>query len=157
MLLFIEVVRVLTDEKFVKELLPFVKDPMVKSYWTDQIAQTSDFHKSEVLDYIVSKFGRFVTNKTMRNIIGQPQSAFDFRKAMDEKKIILCNLSKGVLGEEDAKFLGLILVPKILMAAMSRQDVSREKRNDFFCMLMSFKTMPLKILQSFFLKLVSID
>ncbi len=136
---FIEVVRVLTDEKFVKELLPFVKDPMVKSYWTDQIAQTSDFHKSEVLDYIVSKFGRFVTNKTMRNIIGQPQSAFDFRKAMDEKKIILCNLSKGVLGEEDAKFLGLILVPKILMAAMSRQDVSREKRNDFFLYVDEFQ------------------
>ena len=136
---FIEVVRILTDENFVKETLPFIKDPIVRRYWTDQIAQTSDFHKSEVLDYIVSKFGRFVTNKTMRNIIGQPQSAFDFRKAMDEKKIILCNLSKGVLGEEDAKFLGLILVPKILTAAMSRADVPMEKRDDFFLYVDEFQ------------------
>ncbi len=136
---FIELVRVLTDTKFVEEMLPYVKDPVVKRYWTDQIAQTSDFHKSEVLDYIVSKFGRFVTNKTMRNIIGQPQSAFNFRKAMDEKKIILCNLSKGILGEEDAKFLGLILVPKVLTAAMSRQDVPMNDRHDFFLYVDEFQ------------------
>lgn len=136
---FIELVRILTDTEYVKEYLPFVKDPMVKRYWTDQIANTSDFHKSEVLDYIVSKFGRFVTNKTMRNIIGQSESSFDFRKAMDEKKIILCNLSKGVIGEEDAKFLGLILVPKILTAAMSRQNVDMDQRNDFFLYVDEFQ------------------
>jgi len=136
---FIELVRALTDSKFVQELLPEVKDPVVKRYWTDQIAQTSDFHKSEVLDYIVSKFGRFVTNKTMRNIIGQPKSAFNFREAMDEKKIILANLSKGILGEEDAKFLGLILVPKILTAAMSRQDIDMEKRHDFYLYVDEFQ------------------
>jgi hypothetical protein len=136
---FIELVRCLTDAKYVEELMPYIKDPVVKRYWTDQIAQTSDFHKSEVLDYIVSKFGRFVTNKTMRNIIGQPMSAFNFRKAMDEKKIILCNLSKGILGEEDAKFLGLILVPKVLTAAMSRQDMPMEKREDFFLYVDEFQ------------------
>ncbi len=101
---FVEVVRCLTDPKYVQELLPKVTDPIVRRYWTDQIAQTSDFHKSEVLDYIVSKFGRFVTNKTMRNIIGQSVSAFDFRKVMDEGKILLINLSKGKLGEENSSF-----------------------------------------------------
>ncbi len=136
---FIELVRALTDDKFVEELLPLVEDPMVRRYWTDQMAQTSDFHKSEVLDYIVSKFGRFVTNKTMRNIIGQPVSAFNFRQAMDEKKIILCNLSKGILGEEDAKFLGLILVPKVLTAAMSRQDIPMDQRQDFFLYVDEFQ------------------
>jgi len=136
---FIEMVRVLTDAKFVEEYLPLVKDGMIKRYWTDQIANTSDFHKSEVMDYIVSKFGRFVTNKTMRNIIGQPASSFDFRKAMDEKKIVLCNLSKGILGEEDAKFLGLILVPKILAAAMSRQNVPMDQRPDFFLYVDEFQ------------------
>jgi hypothetical protein len=119
---FIEVVRVLTDSKYMQELLPYVNDPMVRRYWTDQIAQTSDFHKSEVLDYIVSKFGRFVTNKMMRNIIGQSKSAFDFRKVMDEKKILLVNLAKGEIGEENSNFLGLVLVPRILVAAMSRSD-----------------------------------
>ena len=136
---FIELVRALTDQKYVEELLPEVKDPVVRRYWTDQIAQTSDFHKSEVLDYIVSKFGRFVTNKTMRNIIGQPKSSFNFRQAMDEEKIILVNLSKGVLGEEDAKFLGLILVPKVLTAAMSRQDIPMEERKDFYLYVDEFQ------------------
>ncbi len=136
---FIELVRVLTDQKYVEEILPMVKDPVVRRYWTDQIAQTSDFHKSEVLDYIVSKFGRFVTNKTMRNIIGQSKSAFDFRKVMDEQKILLVNLSKGRLGEEDAKFLGLILVPKILTAAMSRQNMDPKLRKDFFLYVDEFQ------------------
>jgi hypothetical protein len=136
---FVEVVRVLTDASFVQELLPKVEDPIIRRYWTDQIAQTSDFHKSEVLDYIVSKFGRFVTNKMMRNIIGQSESAFDFRKVMDEGKILLVSLSKGKIGEENASFLGLILVPKILVAAMSRQDIPEEKRRDFFLYVDEFQ------------------
>lgn len=136
---FIEMVRLLTDAKFVEEMLPFVKDPIVRRYWTDQIAQTSDFHKSEVLDYIVSKFGRFITNKTMRNIIGQSESAFNVRQIMDEQKILLVNLSKGKLGEEDAKFLGLILVPKVLTAAMGRQNIAMDKRTDFYLYVDEFQ------------------
>jgi hypothetical protein len=136
---FIEVVRVMTDSKFVQEILPEVKDPIVRRYWTDQIAQTADFHKSEVLDYTVSKFGRFVTNKTMRNIIGQSQSAFNFRDVMDNKKILLINLSKGKIGEENSSFLGLILVPKILISAMSRQNMPMDQRKDFFLYVDEFQ------------------
>jgi type IV secretory pathway TraG/TraD family ATPase VirD4 len=136
---FIEVVRVMTDAKFVQELLPEVKDPIVRRYWTDQIAQTADFHKSEVLDYTVSKFGRFVTNKTMRNIIGQSQSAFNFRDVMDNQKILLINLSKGKIGEENSSFLGLILVPKILISAMSRQNMPMDQRKDFFLYVDEFQ------------------
>ncbi len=136
---FIEVVRCLTDSRFVQELLPKIQDPIVKRYWTDQIAQTADFHKSEVLDYIVSKFGRFVTNKMMRNIIGQSQSAFDFRKCMDEGKILLINLAKGKIGEENSNFLGLVLIPKILIAAMSRQDITEGQRRDFYLYVDEFQ------------------
>lgn len=136
---FIEVVRALTDPSFVQELLPRVDDPVIRRYWTDQIAQTSDFHKSEVLDYIVSKFGRFVTNKMIRNIIGQSESAFNFREAMDTQKILLINLSKGKIGEENSSFLGLVLVPKILVAAMSRQDMPMEQRRDFFLYVDEFQ------------------
>lgn len=136
---FVEVVRALTDSAFVQELLPKVQDPIVRRYWTDQIAQTSDFHKSEVLDYIVSKFGRFVTNKMMRNIIGQSKSAFNFRDAMDQGKILLVSLSKGKIGEENSSFLGLILVPKILVAAMSRQDTPEEQRRDFYLYVDEFQ------------------
>ena len=136
---FVEVVRVLTDAHFVQELLPKVTDPIVRRYWTDQIAQTADFHKSEVLDYIVSKFGRFVTNRMMRNIIGQSKSAFNLRDVMDNKKILIVNLSKGRIGEENANFLGLILVPKILVAAMSRQDMPEDQRVDFFLYVDEFQ------------------
>ncbi|MFI5265649.1 MAG: type IV secretory system conjugative DNA transfer family protein, partial [Candidatus Levyibacteriota bacterium] len=136
---FVEVMRVLTDQNFVQELLPKVKDPIIRRYWTDQIAQTSDFHKSEVLDYITSKFGRFVTNTMMRNMIGQSESSFNFRKAMDEGKILLISLAKGKIGEENSNFLGLILVPKILVAAMSRQDVPQEARRDFFLYVDEFQ------------------
>ncbi|OGK14228.1 hypothetical protein A3H80_00805 [Candidatus Roizmanbacteria bacterium RIFCSPLOWO2_02_FULL_37_19] len=136
---FIEIVRILTDTKYVQEVLPKVKDPIVRRFWTDQIAQTSDFHKSETLDYIVSKFGRFVTNTTIRNIIGQSKSAFDFRKVMDEKKILLINLSKGKLGEENSSFLGLVLIPKILISAMSRQEIPEDERKDFFLYVDEFQ------------------
>jgi len=136
---FVEVVRCLTDSRYVQELLPKVTDPVVRRYWTDQIAQTADFHKSEVLDYIVSKFGRFVTNKMIRNIIGQSKSSFDFRQVMDEGKILLISLAKGKIGEENSSFLGLVLVPRILMAAMSRQDVPEEQRRDFYLYVDEFQ------------------
>ncbi|OGM02255.1 hypothetical protein A2115_01970 [Candidatus Woesebacteria bacterium GWA1_41_8] len=136
---FVEVMRILTDASFVQEILPKVSDPIVRRYWTDQIAQTADFHKSEVLDYIVSKFGRFVTNKMIRNIIGQSQSSFSFREVMDSGKILLINLAKGEIGEENSNFLGLVLVPRILMAAMSRQDVPEESRKDFYLYVDEFQ------------------
>lgn len=136
---FIEVVRCLTDPSYVQALLPKISDPMVKRYWTDQIAQTNEFHKSEVLDYIVSKFGRFITNTMMRNIIGQSTSSFNFRKAMDEGKILIINLAKGTIGEENSAFLGLVLIPKILIAAMSRQDTPEEQRKDFYLYVDEFQ------------------
>ncbi len=136
---FVEVMRIMTDSKYVQELLPKVQDPIVRRYWTDQIAQTADFHKSEVLDYTVSKFGRFVTNKLIRNIIGQSKSSFDFRQIMDQGKIILISLAKGELGEENSNFLGLILIPRILMAAMSRADIPREERRDFYLYVDEFQ------------------
>jgi TraM recognition site of TraD and TraG len=136
---FIEVVQALQRPEFVQEMLPRVSDPLVRRYWTDQIAQTSDFHKSEVLDYIVSKFGRFVTNKTIRNIIGQNKSAFDFRRIMDEGKILIINLSKGKLGEENSNFLGLVLVPRLLAAAMSRADVPEKERRPFYLYVDEFQ------------------
>jgi hypothetical protein len=136
---FIEVMRILTDSKFLQGILPKVQDPIVRRYWTDQIAQTADFHKSEVLDYIVSKFGRFVTNKLIRNIIGQSKSAFSLREVMDTGKILFINLSKGEIGEENSSFLGLILVPRILMAAMSRTDIPEEERRDFYLYVDEFQ------------------
>lgn len=138
---FVEIMKILENPggPYLQRFLPKVTDPMVRSFWEEQISHTSEFHKSETLDYIVSKFGRFVTNRMMRNIIGQSQSSFDFRRVMDEGKILLINLAKGEIGEENSNFLGLILVPRILMAAMSRQDVPEEQRRDFYLYVDEFQ------------------
>lgn len=135
----IEVVRALQDVEFVKEILPLVKDPLVRRYWTDQIAQTTEFHKSETLDYFVSKFGKFVTNLMIRNIIGQSKPSYDLRWVMDNRKILIVNLSKGKMGEDNSNFLGLVLVPKILAAAMSRADMPEDQRQDFYMYVDEFQ------------------
>lgn len=116
----VDVLRLLIDSKYSQKFLDKLTDPLVKRYWTDEVAKTSDFHKSEKLGYIVSKFDRFVTERLMRNIIGQPKTAIDFDKIMAEKKILLVDLAKGKIGEEDTTFLGLLLVPRILAAALRR-------------------------------------
>lgn len=135
----VEVLRLLIDPDFARSKLSLIKDPLVKQYWTKELAQTSDFHKSEVLGYFVSKFDRFVTERLMRNIIGQSRSSFNFREVMDKSKILLINLSKGKVGEENSNFLGLILVPRILAAAMSRTDLPEEKRKDFYLYVDEFQ------------------
>jgi hypothetical protein len=135
----IETARILYDPAFVRRYMPYVQDQQVREYWEKEIAQTSDFHKSEVLGYIVSKFDRFITNKLMRNIIGQSESSFNFREVMDKGKILIVNLSKGTVGEENAQFLGLILIPKILSAAMSRANIPEADRRDFYLYVDEFQ------------------
>ena len=127
----VEVLRAFQDHRFVRQhLLPHVTDPIVKRYWTDQISATNDFHKSEVLDWLVSKFSHFVTDRTMRHILGQSTSSFSFSEAMNSGKIVLLNLAKGRLGSENANFLGLILLPMILRAALSRAALPDAQRRD---------------------------
>ena len=135
----IEALRLLTSPEYAETKVPYIKDPLVKTYWTEELAHTSDFHKSQTLGYFVSKFDRFVTDITIRNIIGQSKSAFDFRKIMDERKILIVNLSKGRLGEENSAFLGLLLIPKLLVASMARVDTPEEKRPDFYLYVDEFQ------------------
>ncbi|HEX9068641.1 MAG TPA: type IV secretion system DNA-binding domain-containing protein [Ktedonobacterales bacterium] len=125
----VEVLRAFQDHSWVRDaLLPNVKDPLVRSYWNDQMRKTNDFHYSEILDWVISKFSHFVVDRMMRNILGQRTSSFDFRESMDSGKIVLISLAKGRLGEENANFLGLILLPMILQAALSRADTSAPLR-----------------------------
>lgn len=135
----IEVVRALTDIQYVQRLLPHVTDPLVLNYWQKQIAQTSDFHKSEVLDWIVSKFSRFVGDRLVRNIIGQRKTTLDFRSIMDRRRVLLVNLSKGKIGPENAQFLGLLLVQSLLITALSRADVHADRRPDFYLYVDEFQ------------------
>jgi len=111
----------------------------VRSFWEHEIAKTGAREKEEMIPYFSSKFGPFITNTTMRNIIGQPKSAFDIRKVMDEQKILLINLSKGKIGNINAQLLGLIFVNKVSMAAMSRADVHKEQRKRFYLYVDEFQ------------------
>jgi hypothetical protein len=135
----IDIPRLFTDPDFEKERLKYVTDPVVRSFWEKQIAKTADFHKSEMLNYFTSKFGPFMTNDMMRNIIGQTKSSFDFREVMDNKKILICNLSKGMIGERNTNLLGMIIVSKIAMGAFSRQEVAESERVPFFLYVDEFQ------------------
>jgi len=127
----VDVLRLLIDQKYSQKFIGQITDPLVKRFWTDEMAKTTDYHKSEKMGYIVSKFDRFLTDILMRRIVGQPKSAFNFRKIMDEKKILLVDLAKGKIGEENSNFLGLLLVPKILAAALSRHQLIEQGVTDF--------------------------
>lgn len=128
---FIDIPKVFTDNKYAKQKLAHVKDQTVLDFWNKEMASTTDYHKSEVLGWFVSKFGAFLSNEMMRNIIGQTKSAFNLREIMDNKKILLVNLSKGRTGELNSKLLGMIFVMKFQAAAMSRSDVPEDQRVDF--------------------------
>lgn len=128
---FIDIPQVFNDNEFSKEKLKYVTDQTVLDFWNKEMAQTSDYHKSEVLGWFVSKFGAFLSNEMMRNIIGQTKSGFNLRDIMDNKKILLVNLSKGKTGELNSQLLGMIFVMKFQAAAMGRADMLEEDRNDF--------------------------
>ena len=128
---FIDIPQVFNDGEFAKEKLKYVTDQTVLDFWNKEMAQTSDYHKSEVLGWFVSKFGAFLSNEMMRNIIGQTKSGFNLRDIMDNKKILLVNLSKGKTGELNSQLLGMIFVMKFQAAAMGRADVPEDQREDF--------------------------
>ncbi len=115
--------RMLIDKAYRNKVVDNVKDPTTKAFWTEEFAKYTDKYAAEATPAIQNKVGQFVSNPLIRNIVGQPESSFDVRKIMDEKKILIVNLSKGLVGEGNANLLGAMLVTKIYLAAMSRADV----------------------------------
>ncbi len=114
--------RFLTDKDFRKRVIANISDPTVKNAW-EELSRWDDKRWSEAISALINKVGQFTTNPLIRNIVGQPQSSFDFRKAMDERKIIIINLSKGKIGEQNQPLFGAMLITKIYLAAMSRADL----------------------------------
>lgn len=119
----LDVNRMLINKVFRKKVVENVTDPIVKSFWVDEFANYGDRYTQEATPAIQNKIGQFTSNPLIRNIVGQPKSSFDIRQMMDEKKIIIMNLSKGRVGEINASLLGSMLVTKLYLAAMSRADV----------------------------------
>jgi len=112
----------------------------VKQFWEQEFAQSQRGQMSaDMLSYVISKLGRFVSNRAMRNMIGQAKSSFDVRAVMDEQKILLCNLSKGSLGDINSDLLGFVLVSKMQIAALGRANMAEDKRPDFYLYLDEFQ------------------
>ena len=136
----LDIMRLFTDDEYQMRKRRCLKNkPAVQSFWDREMAKSGAREKEEIIPYFAAKFGPFVTNAQVRNILGQAKSGFDFRKVMDEGKILLCNLSKGKLGDLNAKLLGMIMVSKIQMAAMSRVDTAEKDRRDFYLYVDEFQ------------------
>jgi hypothetical protein len=129
---FIEIPLLFRDPQFLKEKIQHVKDPTVRNFWLKQYPSMQRSNEAgEVTAWFTSKFGAFLSNEMMRNIIGQNKSAFDLRDIMDNKKILIVNLSKGRTGDLNSKLLGMIFVMKFQAAAMSRSNIPEDQRVDF--------------------------
>ena len=135
----IDVPRMFTDDTFMKYKVSKAKNPVVRSFWEHEYANTGDRERQEMIPYFSAKFGPFITNSVIRNVIGQSKSAFNLREVMDQQKILLINLSKGKIGDLNTQLLGLVLVAKIQMAAMSRTDIPKDQRKDFYLYVDEFQ------------------
>lgn len=136
----VDVPRMFVDEQFRQQILRHNVDMTVRQFWEKEFVQSQRGQMSaDMLSYVISKLGRFIGNAQVRNMIGQAHSSFDVREMMDKRKILLCNLSKGSLGDINADLLGFVLVSKIQIAALGRANVPAEQRPDFFLYLDEFQ------------------
>jgi CxxC-x17-CxxC domain-containing protein len=131
--------RMLADAEYRKKVVEKITDPVVKAFWVTEYARYTQRYEIEATAAIQNKVGQFISNPLIRNIIGQVSSTIDMRKIMDEGKILILNLSKGKIGEDNSMLLGALLITKIQLAAMSRVDVPEEKRCDFFLYVDEFQ------------------
>ncbi len=136
----LDITRMLTDKKFRKETLEYCNDSVVLNFWNIEFASWNDKFQAEAVAPVLNKVGAFTANPIIRNIIGQPKSTFNIRQIMDEGKILIVNLSKGLIGEDNAGILGSFLVTKIQLAAMSRSDIAKiEDRRPFYLYVDEFQ------------------
>jgi CxxC-x17-CxxC domain-containing protein len=131
--------RMLADPEYRKKVVDKVQDPVIKAFWVQEYASFTQRYEVEAKAAIQNKVGQFISAPLIRNIIGQVKSTIDMRKIMDEGKILIMNLSKGRIGEENSRLLGALLITKIQLAAMSRVDVPEEKRQDFYLYVDEFQ------------------
>ena len=135
--------RMLTDNAYRKKVVDNITDPSTKSFWVDEFAKYTDRYTKEATPAIQNKVGQFTANPLIRNIIGQPKSSFNFRDAMDKKKIVIINLSKGRIGEGNALLLGSMLITKLYLSAMSRADLTDgqlQKEPNFYLFVDEFQS-----------------
>ena len=137
----VEIPKLFTDKSFEKYKRQFIKDIAVADFWSGQMGKTSDFHKSEMLNYFSSKFGHFINNTICRDIIAQSTSGFSLENIIKKEKILLVDLSKGKIGELNSRFLGLILVSKLQSAILKRANEHPGSYPPFYLYVDEFQNM----------------
>ena len=135
----ISIPLMLTSEVFRNKVVAKVSDPIVKKFWTGEFAKMAPNQKVEASGPILNKVGQFLSSSILRNVLGQPKNSFSIRWAMDNKKIIIVNLSKGKIWEDASALLGAMMVTKFQMDAMSRADIPEEQREDFYLYVDEFQ------------------
>jgi CxxC-x17-CxxC domain-containing protein len=131
--------RMLADAEYRKKIVEKVTDPVVKAFWVQEFARYTQRYEIEATAAIQNKVGQFISNPLIRNIVGQVKSKIDMREIMDDGKILIANISKGKVGEDNSRLLGALLITKLQLAAMSRVDIPEEKRRDFFLYVDEFQ------------------
>ena len=133
------ITRMYVDKKYRKKIVDNIKDPMVKAFWVDEFANYNEKYRTEAIAPIQNKVGQFLSSGIIRNIVGQPKSTIDLREIMDKRKILIMDLSKGKVGEDNSALLGAMVVTKLQLAAMSRTDIPEHERKDFYLYVDEFQ------------------
>lgn len=133
------IVRMYVDKKYRKRIVDNIKDPMVKAFWVEEFANYAEKYRTEAVAPIQNKVGQFLSSAVIRNIVGQPKSTIDLRDIMDNNKILLLDLSKGKVGEDNSALLGAMIITKLQLAALSRVDIPESERKDFYLYVDEFQ------------------
>ncbi|NMB48466.1 type IV secretion system DNA-binding domain-containing protein [Candidatus Kuenenbacteria bacterium] len=133
------IMRLLVDKDYRKKIVSKVKDPVVKTFWVEEYANYNERFRTEAIAPIQNKVGQFLSSSVIRNIVGQTKSTIDMREIMDNQKILILNLSKGRIGEDNSALLGAMMITKIQLAAMSRVDIPETERKDFYLYVDEFQ------------------
>lgn len=133
------IMRILVDKNYRKKVIDRITDPVVKSFWVEEFTKYPDRFMAEAVAPIQNKVGQFLTSPLIRNIVGQTKSSINLREVMDNQKILIMNLSKGKIGEDNSALLGAMLITRLQLAAMSRVDIPEEERKDFYLYVDEFQ------------------
>ncbi len=136
----IDLQRILQDRDFRMKLIGRLENKQLKDFWLNEFEKYSPYFQQEAISPIQNKIGQFLNNPILREIVSRPKSSFNLREIMDSGKILLVNLSKGKIGEDSASLLGAMLIAKISLAALSRQDIPEEQRRDFYLYVDEFQS-----------------
>jgi len=136
---FFSIKQMISEREFRQKVIRKIKDESVANFWTNEFPAWTEKYSSEAINPLLNKLGQLAGNTMIKNVISVEKNTFNIREMMDNQKILLVKLPKGILGEENIQLLGAMFITKIYQAAMSRQDIPEEQRKDFYLYVDEFQ------------------